>query len=328
MSWFKVDDTAHTHPKLRGAGTAAIGLWTLGGSYAAQYLTDGTVHAHFVKTTATAPQLAKLVKAGLWHPAGHGCPRCPQPADGDYVIHDYLIYNPRRTKVIAERERAAEKKRKQRSGGADDMDPDVNRRGNEDDSSSNRGRLHDASEGKTSTIRDGISDANPGQSDVSPVDSLGTRARAVTRPDPSVLPTEEQTEETASYASETAHIGDRPRIPTASQPLVEALTAGGLVVGWDLKPAEWFLVEALIRRCGIPALVVSARGSWEGARAQPRSARYFLPAWRALPDIATATLPAAVGDVVPLTKPRGQQETDDLFDRAMTRARSRTQESS
>ncbi|MFD9192951.1 mucin-2 [Streptomyces phaeochromogenes] len=338
MSWFKVDDTAHAHPKLRGAGTAAIGLWTLGGSYAAQYLTDGMVHAHFIKTTATGPQLARLVKSGLWHPAGHDCPRCPQPAAGDYVIHDYLIYNPRRTKVLAERERAAEKKRKQRAGGAEYDAPEVNRAGNEDDSSSNRGRLHDASEGKKPS--DGgynsppDSEASPGQGDVSPGDSLGTRARAVTRPDPSVLPTEEQTEETASYAREPARIGDRPRIPANSQPLVDALTTAGLVVGWDLKPAEWFVIEALINRCGIDALVASATASWQGARTRPRAGRYFLPGWRSLPDVPAGTpdgpgidrLPAQHGgEVVALGKSRQQQETDDWADRAMARARARMQ---
>lgn len=81
-----------------------------------------------------------------------------------------------------------------------------------------------------------------------------------------------------------------------------------MAVGWDLQPNEWFLVEALIKRCGVAALVVSAKGSWQGARTQPRSGRYFLPAWRTLsdapievPDQSGSSLPAAVGQVVPLT---------------------------
>ncbi|MFE6903824.1 mucin-2 [Streptomyces sp. NPDC057717] len=313
MSWFKVDDTAHSHPKLRGAGAAAIGLWTLGGSYAAQYLTDGMVHAHFVKTTATAPQLARLVRAGLWHPAGHDCRRCPQPAPGDYLIHDYLVYNPSRAKVTAERERAAEKKRKQRSGGAGETGSDANRSGFARDSETNRDGIEDDSR----TKKFGSSDVDAGQSDSSPGDSLGTRARAVTRPDPSVLPEEEQTEKTASYAREPVSIGDRPRIPDASRPLVEKITAQGMVVGWDLSANEWLLIDALIRRCGIDALVVSAAGSWQGAHKQPRSGRYFLPAWRQIPDVPTAaepndnTLPAAVGQVLPLNGPH-RPATSDL----------------
>ncbi|MEU6661217.1 mucin-2 [Streptomyces sp. NPDC046821] len=322
MSWFKVDDTAHTHPKLRGAGTAAIGLWTLGGSYAAQYLTDGMVHAHFVKTTATAPQLARLVKAGLWHPAGHGCARCPQPDSGDYVIHDYLVYNPSREKVTTERERAAEKKRKQRSG----SESRPNRGGNERDSGPNRDGIEDDSRTKETRF----SDEFAGQEDVSPADSLGTsRARVnPTRPDP---PSPTETGEQASYGGELARIGDRPRIPAASQPLVEALTANGMVVGWDLKPGEWFLIEALIARCGIPALVASAAASWHGSRTRPRAGRYFLPGWRSLPDVPAGTpdgpidrLPAHQGgEVLALGKSRQQQDTDDWADRALARAKAR-----
>ncbi|MFJ2110558.1 mucin-2 [Streptomyces sp. NPDC087850] len=325
MSWFKVDDTAHSHPKLRGAGTAAIGLWTLGGSYAAQYLTDGIVHAHFVKTNGTPAQRAKLVTAGLWHPAGHDCPRCPQPAKGDFFIHDYLIYNPTRAKVLGERARAAEKKRKQRSGaGAADSGSD---------SSAKSNQMHDASEGKnTSNGTYNNQPDNPdlaGQSDVSPGDSLGTsRARVnPTRPDPSVPPAEEQTKEPASWGSEPAHIGDRPRIPPNCQPLVDALTAARLIVGWDLKPTEWFLIEALIARCGISTLVISATGSWQGARTQPRSGNYFLPAWRALPDAVDRpganTLPAVVGgDVVPFGPPAHgsgprRSTTDDRVQQAL-----------
>lgn len=314
MSWFKVDDTAHTHPKLRGAGTAAIGLWTLGGSYAAQYLTDGMVHAHFVKANATAPQLAKLVKAGLWHPAGHDCLRCPQPADGDYFIHDYLEYNPSRAKVVAERERAAEKKRKQRAGGGHSPDPGSNQSGNATDSETNREGIEDESKTKNSRF----SDIDAGQGDVSPGDSLVTsRARVnPTRPDPVVLPLEEQREETASYAREPARIGDRPQIPEACLPLVKALTADDMVVGWDLQPADWFLIEALIKRCGVRALVISARGSWQGARNQPRSATYFIPAWRDVPDALASEpqqqdhLPTAVGQVVPITGPQRPAVSD------------------
>lgn len=314
MSWFKVDDTAHSHPKLRGAGTAAIGLWTLGGSYAGQYLTDGIVHAHFVKTNGTPPQVARLVKAGLWHPAGHSCqgPRCRvQPAEGDFLMHDYLEYNRSRVQVLAERDRAAEKKRKQRADAA-------NREGIDADSSSNRDGIEEESIPNELYINPVKNQESAGQGDLSLGDSLGTsRARVnPTRPDPSVpSPTEkEQTKEPASY-EEPARIGDRPRIPINCQPLVAALQRARLFVGWDLKPNEWFLIEALIRRCGIEALVVSATGSWQGARTQPRSANYFIPAWRQMSDAfeepveetVQGHLPAAVGAEVVQYGPRPHQ---------------------
>jgi DNA-binding transcriptional ArsR family regulator len=125
-----------------------------------------------------------------------------------------------------------------------------------------------------------------------------------------------------------ARIGDRPRIPEASRPLVDAITAAGMPVGWDLESAEWFLIEALIKRCGADALVISARSSWQGARTQPRSGRYFIPAWRALPDAPDPThdTSAVNGQVLPLGTSRQQQETDDWYARSMARARARSQQ--
>jgi len=109
-------------------------------------------------------------------------------------------------------------------------------------------------------------------------------------------------------------------------PLVEQITAAGCVVGWDLAPADWFLIEALIRRCTIPVLVQHALAAAQGARTRPRSATYFLPGWRSLPDVpATFTAPPALPAATswPAPRSRAQTETDDLFDRAMTRARTR-----
>lgn len=45
MPWFKVDDQLHSHPKPRRASLAALGLWTLSGSYSMAYKLDGS-HPH------------------------------------------------------------------------------------------------------------------------------------------------------------------------------------------------------------------------------------------------------------------------------------------
>lgn len=39
------------------------------------------------------PLLEALYKQGLWHPRGHDCDRCPQPKNGQAVVHDYLRHN-------------------------------------------------------------------------------------------------------------------------------------------------------------------------------------------------------------------------------------------
>lgn len=195
MPWFVVDDSAHSHPKLIRAGNAAVGLWMRGGSYAAQHLTDGVVPAAIAAMYGTAPQCAKLVKLGLWHEGGHTCPRCAQPIAGDYVMHDYHVYNPTRRQVRERRDRAAEKKRRQRGGGDSAHDSETNAAGIANDSSSNRdGKANESGSNRTPN-----SEETPGQSDASPGDSSGTRARAFPSPP---LPSKEQQDFPASEDAE------------------------------------------------------------------------------------------------------------------------------
>lgn len=72
MTWFKVDDRLHSHPKIRRAGTEAVGFWVICGSYCADHLTDGFVSRidaiHYAGgSEARAESLAsRLVDAGLW----------------------------------------------------------------------------------------------------------------------------------------------------------------------------------------------------------------------------------------------------------------------
>ncbi|ARX85653.1 hypothetical protein SMD44_05117 [Streptomyces alboflavus] len=76
------------------------------------------------------------------------------------------------------------------------------------------------------------------------------------------------------------------------RPLVDAMSAAGMVVSWQLESAEWMLLQALIERCGVAVLVDHAGGAWQAARSRPRSARYFVAGWRSLP-----TLPANAPEV-------------------------------
>lgn len=117
MPYWAVDDGAHSHPKMMRATNAAIGLWTLVGSWVAQQLTDGHVPGEVAKMYGSAPQTRNLIKVGLWHENGHTCPRCPAVRPGDYFMHDYPEHgNPSRAEVQARRAREAEKKRQQRAG--------------------------------------------------------------------------------------------------------------------------------------------------------------------------------------------------------------------
>lgn len=73
-----------------------------------------------------------------------------------------------------------------------------------------------------------------------------------------------------------------PDIPAFARPLVDQLTAAGVIVRWNLGPHEWFELDALIKKSGVPALVDFARR--QAAHRDVQYARYFLRGgWRELP---------------------------------------------
>jgi hypothetical protein len=111
-------------------------------------------------------------------------------------------------------------------------------------------------------------------------------------------------------------------IPEDARPLVDGLTAAGVTVRWPFKGTAWFPVLALIKKCGVTAMVDHATRA--AARADVESAKYFMRGWGELPPLpspgtARPQLRAVPGD-------RSQRQTDDLFDRAMARAQARMQQ--
>ncbi|MFJ3173767.1 hypothetical protein ACIPJK_23710 [Streptomyces roseus] len=86
-------------------------------------------------------------------------------------------------------------------------------------------------------------------------------------------------------------------IPPNCRPLVDALTNSGVLVRWNLSTTEWFTVEALILRSGIP--VLTAHAQQQAARREITYARYFLPGWRdcpPLPETPTGPRPLRPAD--------------------------------
>jgi hypothetical protein len=97
-------------------------------------------------------------------------------------------------------------------------------------------------------------------------------------------------------------------IPANCRPLVDQITAAGVIVRWDLTTAEWFTTEAFILRSGTDMLAAAAVTAARRARYGVSHARYFLRTWHALPPApAPGTTPATpTADVIPLdpTAPR------------------------
>lgn len=106
--WFKVCDGLHDHRKVRRAGTAAIGLWALAGSWSAANLTDGFVPEVVVLRYGTARQAERLVTAGLWEPT-------VRDGEPGWVFHDWFTYQPTRKEVERKRVLAAQRQAKARA---------------------------------------------------------------------------------------------------------------------------------------------------------------------------------------------------------------------
>lgn len=105
MTWFKVDDTLHSHKKAMRAGAEAMGLWVLAGSWAADQLTDGWVPDYAITRWSSHPdELAnRLVAAGLWVEGEH---------DGDkgWWFHEWEERQPTRSDVLVRRKADAERR--------------------------------------------------------------------------------------------------------------------------------------------------------------------------------------------------------------------------
>lgn len=98
MVWFKVDDTFHSSRKVkaipRAQRLAAIGLWTLAGTWSAQEETDGSIPAYIVEDLGGEKSAEWLVKVGLW-----------DEADDGYLFHDWTDYQPTRAQLDERREK-------------------------------------------------------------------------------------------------------------------------------------------------------------------------------------------------------------------------------
>jgi hypothetical protein len=94
MTWFRVDDTWHDHPKVISCSLAARGLWLTAGTWCARHATDGAVPAAVVLREPAGKRLAaELVAARLW-----------DKTEAGWLFRGWLEYQPSRGQLEAERE--------------------------------------------------------------------------------------------------------------------------------------------------------------------------------------------------------------------------------
>lgn len=105
MSWVKLDDQFPDHPKIAALSDGAFRAHVIAICYSARTLTDGRIPGRLARKWA-GRSLKELVPC-LW-----------EPADEDFLIHDYLDYQPSRHFVTKERERISQERSKAGGKGA------------------------------------------------------------------------------------------------------------------------------------------------------------------------------------------------------------------
>ncbi len=100
MSWNKVDDRLHAHPKAVRAGAQAMGLWVMCLSWVGAYETDGFVPSSQAVLIAKSIGISRptgvcshLVAVGLW-----------EVVDGGFLFHDYGHCNKLKSQIQLERD--------------------------------------------------------------------------------------------------------------------------------------------------------------------------------------------------------------------------------
>lgn len=93
MTWVRIDDGMPDSLKVAPLSDAAFRAYITSICYCARSLTDGFVPAKKAKEFSGRPRVVQeLANAGLW-----------DAEEGGYRVHDYLVYNPSREQVEAER---------------------------------------------------------------------------------------------------------------------------------------------------------------------------------------------------------------------------------
>ena len=113
MTWAKLDDRFHSHPKIVSAGIAATGVYAMGLSYAACHDTDGLLPREWVKSIRGGRRhVERLLELDLWREVKDG-----------YSIPDYLDFNPSKAEVEERRAKDARRKKSERNPSGLRRDP-------------------------------------------------------------------------------------------------------------------------------------------------------------------------------------------------------------
>lgn len=119
MTWFKVDDGFHDHPKVLALQDGkhygdALGLWMLAGTWCARHLVEGKVpRAQVTRLGFKLSAASELVRVGLWH-----------ETDSGFEFNQWEDYQPTKDVVEEKRKATRERVKRWRNGNRDQVRKD------------------------------------------------------------------------------------------------------------------------------------------------------------------------------------------------------------
>lgn len=107
MSWLRVDDKAAFNRKVLKAGNEAFGALIRMGCWSADHLTDGVIPVETALLVASEDTIERLCGVGFLERKGE-----------DYIVHNYLEYNPSADQIRSHREETSNARREAGKRGA------------------------------------------------------------------------------------------------------------------------------------------------------------------------------------------------------------------
>ncbi|MFI9237802.1 hypothetical protein [Streptomyces sp. NPDC053079] len=285
MPWVRLDDHFPSHRKVAMLSDRAFRLHVSALCWCAANLTDGHVGDRELRLVAHVRGMTATARQ--LEDAGLW-----KRVDDGWVLHDFHDYQPTADHVRAERERNAARQRRFRERRTADTDTTT---------APEEEARNAVTPGVTNAVSHPVTNSAP------------TRTRPV--PVPGSIPGGIE----PSPLRPPERKADASGVPPFAQALADQLAAAGCHLQWRTDSADRQALREHLDRVPVARLVDAARRAWNPDR-PPRSIRYLIKVWDATP-----AAPAGAPDQ-PAPAPavdRQQQASDDLFDRAMARARAR-----
>lgn len=280
MPWVKIDDHFPDNRKVSLLSDRAFRLYISALCWSSANLTEGRILTRELAVVARVRGLKVAAKeleaAGLWDPINSG-----------WMIHDYLVYNPDKAHVQAERAANAARQQAFRDRKKAEREARAAAEAAARNATSNAvTNVPDEPEsGTTATATRHDGDTTTQESDLANQSSSQVEGfrNAVSNGTPSrpapVVPSNEGTTTAAGMAERAGGVPDRLR------PLARALSAAGLgAVAWDIrKHTDWERIRIQVERLGIDLMVESATSAAEH-RGKPDSVTAWIGRWESLED--------------------------------------------